>query len=156
MCISARQVDERFCTLFFNPFFRFYHQFFKRMLIYFAKKRLPNSSESGYIFLVKTCFLQMSILAHNSFICYISKAFYCTPNVCRVFMQLTLIVYTINRYNFFCILSHENCHFVTCHFHIDFNVRKKRKVRNILIINILNINIYFFCYQFFGKVTSDK
>ena len=46
---------------------------------------------------------------------------------------------------------HENCHFVTCHFHFDFNVRKKRKVRNILIINILYINIYFFCFQFLEK-----
>ena len=43
--------------------------------------------------------------------------------------------------------------FVTCHFHIDFNVRKKRKVRNILIINILYINIYFFTTIFWK---SDK
>ena len=56
------------------------------------------------------------------------------------------------------LLSCENCHFVTCHFHFDFNVRKKRKVRNILIINILYINIYFFCFQFLEKwqVTSDN
>ena len=27
------------------------------------------------------------------------------------------------------LLSCEICHFVTCHFHFDFNVRKKRKVR---------------------------
>ena len=56
------------------------------------------------------------------------------------------------------LLSCEICHFVTCHFHFDFNVRKKRKVRNILIINILYINFYFFCYQFIKKwqVTSDN
>ena len=56
------------------------------------------------------------------------------------------------------LLLRENCHFVTCHFHFDFNVRKKRKVRNILIINILYINIYFFCFQFLEKwqVTSDN
>ena len=54
------------------------------------------------------------------------------------------------------LLSCENCHFVTCHFHFDFNVRKKRKVRNILIINILYINIYFFLLPIFGKVTSDN
>ena len=111
----------------------------------YCKKRLPSSSESGYIFLVKTCFLQMRILAHNSFICYISKAFYCTPNVCRVFTNLTLIVYISNRYK---ILHSFTQKLSLCHFHIDFNVRKKRKVRNILIINILYINIYFFCYQF--------
>ena len=33
---------------------------------------------------------------------------------------------------------------------------KKEKVRNILIINNLYINIYFFLLPIFGKVTSDK
>ena len=37
---------------------------------------------------------------HNSVIYYISKMFYYSPNVCRVFRKLTLIVYTSNRYRF--------------------------------------------------------
>ena len=49
------------------------------------------------------------------------------------------------------LISHEKSHLVISHFHFDFNVRKKRKVRNILIINNLYINIYFFCYQFIEK-----
>ena len=48
-------------------------------------------------------------------------------------------------------LLYENCHFVTCHFHFDFNVTKKEEVYNILIINNLYINIYFFCFQFLEK-----
>ena len=48
-----------------------------------------------------------------------------------------------------------SCHFVTCHFSNDFDVTKKEEVYNILIINNLYINIYFFL-PFFGKVTSDN
>ena len=48
-----------------------------------------------------------------------------------------------------------SCHFVTCHFSNDFDVTKKEEVYNILIINNLYINIYFFL-PIFGKVTSDN
>ena len=98
----------------------------------------------------------MSIWAHNAFIYYISKMFYYTPNAHWVFMLITLIIYISNRCKI-CILSREKSHLVISHFHFDFNVRKKRKVRNILIINNLYINIYFFCYQFIEKwqMTND-
>ena len=51
------------------------------------------------------------------------------------------------------ILSHENYHFVTCYFSNDFDVTKKEEVYNILIINNLYINIYFFASNFWK---SDK
>ena len=55
-----------------------------------------------------------------------------------------------NRYKILHSFTQKS-HLVISHFHFDFNVRKKRKVRNILIINNLYINIYFFCYQFIEK-----
>ena len=82
--------------------------------------------------------------------------FYYTPNAHQVFLIITLIVYISNRYKILHSFTRKN-HLVISHFHFDFNVRKKRKVRNILIINNLYINIYFFCYQFIEKwqMTND-
>ena len=55
------------------------------------------------------------------------------------------------------LLLHEKCHFVICHFSNDFEVSKKEEVYNILIINNLYINIYFFCFHFLEKwqMTND-
>mgnify|MGYP005915251223 CR=1 FL=1 len=47
--------------------------------------------------------------------------------------------------------SREKSHLVISHFSNDFDVSKKEEVYNILIINNLYINIYFFCYQFMEK-----
>ena len=74
--------------------------------------------------------------------------FYYMPNAHRESLLITLIVYIADRYM---ILHSFTRKLSLCHLHLDFNVRKKRKVRNILIINILYINIYFFCYQFMNK-----
>ena len=71
----------------------------------------------------------------------------------------TMIIYMVIIINVFIFLPRRvSCHFVTCHFSNDFDVTKKEEVYNILIINNLYINIYFFCFQFLEKwqVTSDN
>ena len=94
----------------------------------------------------------MRILAHYSFIYYISKMFYYSPNVCRVFRKLTLIVYTSNRYRFaFFHTKIVTLSLVT--FRMTLMSQKKEEVYNILIINNLYINIYFFASNFWK---SDK
>ena len=96
MCIFHSQLDSSFCTLFL-VFILILPPRFKTYVNPYCKKTCLTALNWG-IFFFKTCFLQMRILAHNSFIYYISKMFYCTLNVCRVFRKLTLIVYTSNCY----------------------------------------------------------
>ena len=103
------------------------------------------------IFLAKTRFYKKSILAHNSFIYYISKMFYYTPNVHRVSLLITLIVYTNNRYKILHFFHTKNVILSFVIFQMISMSQKKEEVYNILIINNLYINIYFFCFQFLEK-----
>ena len=77
---------------------------------------------------------------------------YCTPNEHRVFMWLTLKVYIANYYKIY-IISHEKVIWSLVIFRMISKSQKKEEVYNILIINNLYINIYFFASNFWK---SDK
>ena len=72
------------------------------------------------------------------------------PNAHRVFLVITLIIYIANHYK---ILHYFTRNLSLCHFSNDFDVTKKEEVYNILIINNLYINIYFFATNLWK---SDK
>ena len=121
------------------------------------QKALAQQQWIGVYFLARTCFLQMRILAHCSFIYYISKMFYYSLNVCRVFMLITLIVYISNYYKIFAFFHTKKVIWSLVIFRMILMSQKKEEVYNILIISNLYINIYFFCFQFLEKwlMTND-
>ena len=61
----------------------------------------------------------------------------------------TMIIYMVIIINVFIFFT-TTCKLSLCHFSNDFDVTKKEEVYNILIINNLYINIYFF-FQFLEK-----
>ena len=107
------------------------------------------------IFLAKTRFYKKSILAHNSFIYYISKMFYYTPNVHRVSLLITLIVYTNNRYK---ILHSFTRKMSFCHlsFFKWFRCLKKKKKYIIYWLSITYILTFIFLLPIYRKMTNDK
>ena len=129
MCILQLQFGVRFCTFFFSALLHCLNSISKFLFTIIRNRLHCPRSKSFCKILVFTSYL----LFHTYFIL--------STNHLSYSMQL---------------LTYFHSKKVTRslgHLHFDFNVRKKRKVYNILIINNLYINIYFFCFQF---IESDQ
>ena len=72
-------------------------------------------------------------------------------------MLITLIIYISNRCKIFAFFYTKNVILSFVIFQMISMSQKKEEVYNILIINNLYINIYFFCFQFLEKwqMTND-